>query len=244
MGWRSPRGNGNLRSACSAGFMLGTAGFGATPGVPPTLPVGSTGGTAPGAGASAAGGASAGGATATGGGAMGGGATTGGGGGGGGDSISLSISGSPEELEKGFQLAYLLLTEPRIEPAAFEQYQTSTRQMLQEVLRSPQALGGRTLAAAIYPEGEPRTSRLMRWLYGESQVDQPLQVIFVPGDDTPANLAAANRQAIDWAKKMFPEADSLRVEFAYPKAAGQVDAQTARASSNNDAVKLSDRFYP
>ena len=86
------------------------------------------------------------------------------------------------------------------------------------------------------PEGEPRTSRLMRWLYREDQIDEPVQVIFVPGDDTPANLAAANRQAIDWAKKMFPEADSLRVEFAYPKvgpAATRQPKQTATAAAND-----------
>lgn len=82
----------------------------------------------------------------------------GGGGGGGGDSISLSISGSPEEFEIGFQLAYLLLTEPRIEAPAFEQYQTTTQQRLQEALSSPQGVAARTIAAAPYPENEPRTT--------------------------------------------------------------------------------------
>jgi hypothetical protein len=79
------------------------------------------------------------------------------------------------------------------------------------------------------PKGEPRTSRLMRRLYGEEQIDEPEQVIFVPGDDTPVNLAAANREIIDWAKKMFPEADRLMVVFSYPNVRPADDAQTAQA---------------
>ncbi|MBW8861381.1 MAG: hypothetical protein JF601_03285, partial [Acidobacteria bacterium] len=38
--------------------------------------------------------------------------------------------GSPEELETGFKLAYLLLTEPKIEPAAFDQFQVNQRERL------------------------------------------------------------------------------------------------------------------
>lgn len=92
-----------------------------------------------------------------GGGGFGGGRGGRGGGGGGGDAVSLNISGSPEELETGFQLAYLLLTEPRIEPASFAQFQDSMKQMLQESQRNPSALGARTVAAAAYPDNEPRT---------------------------------------------------------------------------------------
>src|SRR6185436_7003970 len=52
----------------------------------------------------------------------------GGGGAGGGGSVALSISGSPEDLETGFQLAHLLLTQPKIESAAFTDFQISSRQ--------------------------------------------------------------------------------------------------------------------
>lgn len=81
----------------------------------------------------------------------------GGAGGGGPDSISLSISGSPDELEAGFQLAYLLLTEPKVEPASFTQFQTTVREALQESMKNPLALGGRTAAAAPYPDSDVRT---------------------------------------------------------------------------------------
>lgn len=82
------------------------------------------------------------------------------GGGGSGDSINLSISGSPADLETGFQLAYLLLTEPKIEPASFEQFQDTSREMLQEALKNPMMLGMRKAGAAPYPDNEPRTKPL------------------------------------------------------------------------------------
>lgn len=82
------------------------------------------------------------------------------GGGGSNDSISLSISGSPEELETGFQLAYLLLTEPKIEQAAFEQFKTTTREVLAEADKNPMLLGLRTASAAPYPPEVARTQPL------------------------------------------------------------------------------------
>jgi zinc protease len=95
------------------------------------------------------------------GGGRGGGRRGGGGGGGGaGDSINLSISGSPEDLETGFQLAYLLLTEPKIEAAPFDQFKTTMREMLGEALKNPMMVGMRTAGRAAYPDDEPRTQPL------------------------------------------------------------------------------------
>jgi zinc protease len=78
------------------------------------------------------------------------------GGGGGGDAISLSVSGSPADLEAGFQLAYLLLTEPKIEAPSFADFQTRTRQGLEESLKNPMALGGRTVTSLTYPASDAR----------------------------------------------------------------------------------------
>ena len=64
-----------------------------------------------------------------------------GGGGGNSDSINLSISGSPDDLEIGFQLAYLLLTEPKIEQVAFDTYKTGIREVLEESMHNPMRLG-------------------------------------------------------------------------------------------------------
>lgn len=102
-----------------------------------------------------------------GGGGFGGGGGRGGGrrgGGGGGlatsDSIALTISGKPEELETGFQLAYLLLTEPKIEEAGFSQYMERTRQALQESFTNPSTAAARLQTQAIYPDNEIRLKPL------------------------------------------------------------------------------------
>lgn len=91
-----------------------------------------------------------------GGGGFGGGRRGGGGGGGGADAISLSISGSPEELETGFQLAYLLLTEPKIEQAAFDQFKSTTRESILESLTNPATYGARLAAGVMYPADAAR----------------------------------------------------------------------------------------
>jgi zinc protease len=77
-------------------------------------------------------------------------------------SISLTISGSPNptDLEPGFQLAYLLLTQPRIESASFTQFQTTTKQMLEEMMKTPMTYGGRLVMSAPFPDDEVRTQML------------------------------------------------------------------------------------
>jgi zinc protease len=82
------------------------------------------------------------------------------GGGGTPGTISLTISGSPEDLEAGFQLAYLLLTEPRIEEAPFREFQTTTKQFLEESMTSPFGLGMRLAGSIPFPKDEPRTQPL------------------------------------------------------------------------------------
>jgi len=95
------------------------------------------------------------------GGGMGGGGRRGGGGGGdSSDAITLTVSGSPEDLETGMQLAYLLLTEPKVESAAFAQFKARTRQAIEESERNPVMLGTRTAAGAPYPPDDARTQPL------------------------------------------------------------------------------------
>ncbi|NUN49433.1 MAG: insulinase family protein, partial [Candidatus Brocadiae bacterium] len=71
--------------------------------------------------------------------------------------LTLTISGSPDDLETGFQLAWLLLTQPRIEESAFSQFQASTKQSLEESLKNPAALGARIASSLPFPDDEPRT---------------------------------------------------------------------------------------
>jgi zinc protease len=76
------------------------------------------------------------------------------------DSIALTVSGKSEELETGFQLAHLLLTEPKIEEAGFSQFMERTRQMLQESFTNPATVAQRLQTAAIYPDNEVRLKPL------------------------------------------------------------------------------------
>jgi zinc protease len=74
----------------------------------------------------------------------------------GGDTVGLTVSGDPAELERGLQLAYLLLTDPVIEEPALEQWrEAELQQIIQRKTRPMQVLMD-TSAAAIYPPGEPR----------------------------------------------------------------------------------------
>ncbi|MAY74716.1 MAG: hypothetical protein CMJ31_08410 [Phycisphaerae bacterium] len=77
-------------------------------------------------------------------------------GGAGDDALTMGINASPDDLETGFQLAHVLLTEPLIEPVGFEQWRTQQVQALEAQETNPIAMLGVTLADAIYPEGDPR----------------------------------------------------------------------------------------
>ena len=83
------------------------------------------------------------------GGGMGGGST---------DSIALTVSGSPEDLESGMQLAYLLLTEPKVEAAAFTQYATMARTMLQQVEKNPMLAGMRRGGGTLPGQRRPHAT--------------------------------------------------------------------------------------
>src|SRR5439155_390304 len=48
----------------------------------------------------------------------------------GGDIVGLTVSGDPAELERGLQLAYLLLTDPVIEEPALEQWRDAELQRI------------------------------------------------------------------------------------------------------------------
>ncbi|HET7339961.1 MAG TPA: insulinase family protein [Methylomirabilota bacterium] len=78
----------------------------------------------------------------------------------GGDSVSLIVSGDTADLEKGLQLAYLLLTDPVVEPAALTQWKDAEAQRIEERKRQPmQALLERT-ETAFYPPSELRPRSL------------------------------------------------------------------------------------
>ncbi|MFO0934813.1 MAG: insulinase family protein [Planctomycetota bacterium] len=94
------------------------------------------------------------------GGAAGGGGRRGRGGGGGGGAgpgaATLTVAGSPDDLETGLTLAYLLLTEPRVEPAAFAASQSTGREAYAEASGNPMALGMRLVGSLPFPDTDPR----------------------------------------------------------------------------------------
>jgi zinc protease len=78
----------------------------------------------------------------------------------GGDTVTLTVSGDSVEVERGLQLAYLLLTDPLIEEPALEQWRGAELQrIVQRKSRPMQVLVDRG-AAAIYPPGESRPKSL------------------------------------------------------------------------------------
>jgi zinc protease len=77
-----------------------------------------------------------------------------------GDSVSLTVSGDPVDLDRGMQLAYLLLTDPMIEQPALDQWKDAELQrIIQRKSRPMQVLVDRS-ADVIYPTGETRPKSL------------------------------------------------------------------------------------
>ncbi|MDX2016201.1 MAG: insulinase family protein [Planctomycetota bacterium] len=81
-------------------------------------------------------------------------------GGGGADSVSIMVNGKPAELEAGMQLAHLMLTDPKIEQAAFDQWKTAQAQAIKQRKLSPQGAIQEAVANTIFPKDEVRTRPL------------------------------------------------------------------------------------
>ncbi|MDP2701132.1 MAG: insulinase family protein, partial [Candidatus Rokubacteria bacterium] len=77
-----------------------------------------------------------------------------------GDTVTLTVSGDAAELERGLQLAYLVLTDPLIEQQALEQWRDAEVQRINQRKSQPMQVLVDTIAAAIYPPGEVRARPL------------------------------------------------------------------------------------
>lgn len=77
-----------------------------------------------------------------------------------GDTVTLAVSGDAAELERGLQLAYLLLTDPLIEQPALEQWRDAEAQRITQRKTQPMQVLVDTSAAAIYPRDEVRPKSL------------------------------------------------------------------------------------
>lgn len=76
------------------------------------------------------------------------------------DTMTLSVSGSPTDLETGMQLAHLMLTDPVIEQSRFDQWKTRQLQEIEERQKVIEGVFVTSLAEMIYPESESRPKPL------------------------------------------------------------------------------------
>jgi zinc protease len=72
------------------------------------------------------------------------------------DTLTLTVSGNPRDLETGLQLAHLLLTDPLIEAAALEQWKEKEIQAITARQREPWGVLEESMAAALYPRDAAR----------------------------------------------------------------------------------------
>ncbi|WP_170937083.1 MULTISPECIES: M16 family metallopeptidase [Rhodomicrobium] len=73
-----------------------------------------------------------------------------------GHSVSMAIYATSEELETGFQLAYLRLTDPRIEETAFTRLVSGWREKTGEDMLSPTRNAEEVVREASYPQSDTR----------------------------------------------------------------------------------------
>ncbi len=76
------------------------------------------------------------------------------------DSIVLTVSGSPDDLEAGMQLAHLLLTEPKVEPVALGRLTTMLRVVLEQIQTNPMMTGMQMAQGIVFPPQVARTQPL------------------------------------------------------------------------------------
>ncbi len=76
------------------------------------------------------------------------------------DSVMLQVSGAPEDLETGMQLAHLLLTEPKVEEVALDRLTTMLRLVLEQIQSNPMMTGMQLAQGAAYPPDVARTQPL------------------------------------------------------------------------------------
>src|SRR5436853_220169 len=81
------------------------------------------------------------------------------GGGSGDDALSLSVSGSPKDLEEGFKLAYLLMTEGKIEESALKLWKEQMAQGLEHRKTSVEAQLMEKISGLLTND-DPRTRTL------------------------------------------------------------------------------------
>ena len=76
------------------------------------------------------------------------------------DTVTLVVSGEPGDLDAGMELAHLLLTDPVVEPAGFQQWKAARALDIAARSREPRGVLAEAEAAAFYPATEARLQPL------------------------------------------------------------------------------------
>ena len=76
------------------------------------------------------------------------------------DTMTITVSGSPAELESAMQQAYLMLTDPVIEKSGYDRWKTRSLRSAEERKKVVDGVFAETLVATIYPASETRVQPL------------------------------------------------------------------------------------
>lgn len=171
------------------------------------------------------------------------------------DSLILTVSGSPADLEDGLQLAHLLLTEPVLEPPAFDQWRRATLQQIDARKLDPRGVLPELLAETLAP-GEHRIRPIEKadvealsveaaqgWLR-ELLADSPIEVSVV-GDikkERAMELVARYVGSLPERSRVTPFALGGLREIDRP--VGPIDGRRAVTTQTPVAVVLSGFFGP
>jgi predicted Zn-dependent peptidase len=156
---------------------------------------------------------------------------------GGEDTMSLVVSGDPDELEDGLRLAHLLLTEPVVEKRTLDGWRRRTRQTIAGRRMQPAGLLGQTVDEAFYEETEARKRPLERahvdaimlpaaqaWLRAAAK-ERPMEVAVV-GDvprDAAIALVTKHLGALPARPRIGP--DTLAELRVIPRPKGPIDVE-------------------
>jgi zinc protease len=78
------------------------------------------------------------------------------------DFLRILISGNPVDLEFAMQLAHLMLTDPKLEEAAFNQWKERQLQQIEAQKNNPQAYLGKLIPSVLFPKSEARLQAITK----------------------------------------------------------------------------------
>lgn len=172
------------------------------------------------------------------------------------DAIQLVLSAPNEQAEAAFALAHALLTQPRVEPDAFEAWRTRALAVLARADSTPHGAFPGVMAAAISPPGEARTrppgAAHLRSLTAHAAQDRILALVrespaevCVMGDlarDRALALAAAYLGTIPARERVAPRMFADLRTISRPR--GPIDAERVINSTSPAAMVMSGFFGP